>query len=245
MKLWTLAVLGSCLLTAASDPKAVEIADTMMKAMGGKDTWNRAPYVRFDFKVTAGGKVATDRAHLLDKRTGRYRLESQTKDGQPSVTLMNVATQRGSTWVNGKKLEGAAAAAALKGAYATYTNDSYWLAMPWKWMDGGVNLKYLGKKSKAGKECEMVALTFDKVGLTPGDRYEACVSPKTSLMEHWDFKLQSGQTGSWDWEYVTTGGVMLARNHVSADGKTIGMGDVKVMQSADDALFTDPAKSLR
>ena len=29
------------------------------------------------------------------------------------------------------------------------------------------------------------------------------VSPASNLMEHWDFMLQDGHKGSFDWEYTT------------------------------------------
>jgi hypothetical protein len=241
------ALVAAASLTGAEtrDPKAVQIAESMMKAMGGSDAWMRAPFIRYDFIVTAGGKEVVNRAHLWNKMTGRYRLEDRTKAGKPRVTLFNVNTREGTAYVDGKKLEGAAAAAALKEAYATWINDMYWLSMPWKWMDPGVNLKYQGEKPLAGKKYEVVELTFGKVGLTPGDRYHAFVSPESGLMEHWDFTLQDGHKGSFDWEYTTTGGVKLASNHKSPDGTTINMGNVQITQSADDKLFTDPAKGLR
>ena len=228
----------------AADAKATEIAQTMMSAMGGLDNWNRAHFVRYDFKVVAGGKTVVDRSHLWDKMTGRYRIDGKTKDGKPTVALFNTATQQGTAYVDGKKLEGEAATKAIKDAYATFINDMYWLSMPWKWMDMGVHLKYMGQKPRDKEQYDVVELTFGKVGLTPGDRYEAYVSPKTHLMEHWEYTLQSGNKGSWDWEYTTTGGIKLAKNHTSADGKSINMGDVRVMDSVDDALFTDPSKPL-
>jgi hypothetical protein len=205
----------------------------------------RAHYVRFDFKVTAGGKVAVDRSHLWDKQTGRYRLEGKTKDGKAAVTLFNIGNQQGTAYIDGKKLEGEAAAKALKDAYATFINDVYWLSMPWKWMDPGVHLKSLGTKTRGTGTFDVVELTFDKVGLTPGDRYHAYVSPKSHLMEHWEYTLQSGDKGSWDWQYATTGGVKLASNHTSRDGKSINMGDVRVADTTDEALFSDPGKTLK
>jgi hypothetical protein len=228
----------------AADTKAVEVANAMMTAMGGLDNWNRAHYVRYDFKVNIGGKTMADRSHLWDKMTGRYRLQGKTKDGKVSLVLFNVATQQGSAYVDGKKLEGNAAAEALKGAYGQFINDMYWLAMPWKWLDAGVNLKYVGKKQHRGEQMDVVQLTFGKVGLTPGDSYEAFVSPKTKLMEHWEYKLQSGNKGSWDWEYVTTAGIKLASNHTKPEGDSIHMGKVQVLEKVDDAVFTDPSRPL-
>jgi hypothetical protein len=231
---------------AFADDKANEIAQTMMRAMGGQDAWNKAHFVRYDFKVDAGGKTVVDRSHLWDKQTGRYRIDDNDKQGRDRVTLFNVGTKQGDVYVAGKKLEGAPAAAALKDAYATFINDMYWLSMPWKWTDQGVHLKYLGQKPLNGKSFDVVQLTFGKVGLTPGDSYQAYVSPSTNLMEHWEYKLQGGQTGSWDWQYATTGGVKLGSNHIAKNGKdSISMGNVQVTDTMEDAYFTDPAKHLR
>ena len=227
------------------DAKAVEIAHTMMQAMGGEDSWNHAHFVRFDFIVKAGGKTVLDRSHLWDKYTGRYRLESKTKDGKPEVTLFNTGTKDGAVYVDGKALDGAAAKKALDDAYGAWINDMYWMAEPWKWLDSGVNLKYLGEKKLGKGAYDEVELTFGHVGLTPGDRYDTYVSRDSHLMEHWEYHLQGGQKGSWDWQYTETHGMKLASNHVSADKKTdISMGDVRVLDAADDAYFSDPARML-
>ena len=226
------------------DAKAVEIAEKMMKAMGGADAWAKTRYLRFDFRLMDKGAAMFERSHLWDKSTGRYRFDSKTKEGKTSVTLMNLADQKGSVFIDGVKLEGEAAAKGLKEAYAAYINDFYWLAMPWKWMDAGVNLKYIGSKPCKAGACEVVELTFGKVGLTPGDRYQAFVNPKTSMMEHWEYTLQSGTKGSWDWEYMSTGGVMLAANHTDGKGKALHMGAVKVLDRVDAAVFEDPKQKF-
>src|SRR4029077_5011021 len=90
------------------DPKAVEIAQSMMRAMGGQDAWNAIHYLRFDFKVSIGGETKADRSHLWDKQPGRYRLEQKNK-----VVLMNLADKQGTVYVDGKKLQGPDAVKAL------------------------------------------------------------------------------------------------------------------------------------
>ncbi len=228
---------------ARHDAKAEEIAHTMMTAMGGEKAWMAAHFVRFDFKVNASGKMVEDRAHLWDKMTGRYRIEDKTKDGKPRVVLFSVADRHGDAYVDGKKLAGPAADKAVKDAYEAFINDMYWLAMPWKWLDQGVHLQYVGPKTQGKEAGEVVRLTFDHVGLTPGDRYDAFVSSQSHLMTHWDFKLQSGDKGAWDWEYADTGGVKLAKNHTS--GKmSIDMGDVRVLDKVDDGFFSNPKRTL-
>jgi hypothetical protein len=217
----------------------------MMNAMGGQDAWQHASYIRYDFHVDIPSRKAKmSRSHLWDKRTGRYRLESTDKQGKPVIALFNVGNQQGEVYVAGQKLEGTAKTEALKNAYASFINDMYWLAMPWKWLDPGVNLKYVGTKELRGAPFEVVHLTFGNVGLTPGDRYDAYVSPNSHLMEHWTYVLQSGTKGDWDWHYTTTGGIKLASNHTDGAGGSINMGDVKVLNTVDESVFTNPAKSL-
>jgi len=109
----------------------------MMQAMGGQEAWSSAHFVRFDFKVTAGGKMAVNNAHLWDRKDGRYRIERMPKDGKREVILFTIAgyerDKQGPAYLDGKKLEGDEAKKSLEGGYASYINDSWWLATPWKW----------------------------------------------------------------------------------------------------------------
>lgn len=226
-------------------PEAVAVAEEMMAAMGGQDAWNNTRFVRFDFKVGKPGEWRVDRAHLWDKWEGRYRFETPVEGGGVRVVLFNVNTKQGDVYLDGRPVAGAEKTEALEGAYSAYINDMYWLAMPWKWLDPGVNLAYGGEQEYDGKACDVVNLSFGNVGLTPGDRYKAFVSKDSRLMVHWEYTLQSDRTGSWDWQYVDAGGVKLAKTHVNDEGTEINMGAVKTAAEMDAAYFTDPAKSIR
>ena len=226
------------------DPKAVEITEAMLEKMGGADKWNLIRYVRFEFNVSSEGQARPGRTHLWDKWEGRYRVESQTKDGKQQVVLFNTNTKVGDVYVDGAKVEGDASADALKSAYGAFINDTYCLAMPWKWLDPGVSLKHIGTKEHDGETCDVVELTFDSVGLTPGDTYHGYVSQKTGMMLYWEYTLQSDRTGAWTWEYGNHNGLMLAADHTNAEGRRIHMGDVAVFSEVDDAYFTDAAKGL-
>ena len=129
-------------------------------------------------------------------------------------------------------------------AFGGFINDMYWLAMPWKWMDPGVNLKYLGPKTRGKDTYDVVELTFGQVGLTPGDRYQAFVSQSSHLMTHWEYTLQSKDKGSWDWQYGDYKGIKLASNHTNAQKASINMGNVRVLDKVEDGFFTDPRLSL-
>ena len=231
------------------DPKSVEVTRAMMKAMGGEEAWNSAHFVRFDFKVKEGGKLVEDNAHLWDRKDGRYRFEHATKNGKRQVVLFKIAVyernKEGDAYLDGKKLEGDAGRKAVDDAYASYINDSWWLCMPWKWFASGVNLKYLGPQEHGGETADVVELTFNHVGLTPGDMYHAFVSQKSHLMDYWEYTLQSKERGAWDWQYGEHKGVKLASNHVSSDHKaTINMGDVRILDAVDDSFFADASQSL-
>ncbi len=226
------------------DAKAEEIAHSVMEAMGGTGAWDAVQFLRFDFKVNVGGEMRVDRSHLWDKWSGRYRYENKTKEGKQQVALFNVNDRQGAVFEDGEKLADEAAAEPLKNAYAALINDMYWLAMPWKWLNKGVNLEYLGPKEHHGKTYEVVQLSFNNVGLTPGDQYRAFVSPESNLMTYWEYTLQSDNEGAWNWEYGDYSGVKLASDHTNAEGVSINMGNVAVVEAVDDAFFTDAARMI-
>jgi hypothetical protein len=226
------------------DAQALQVTQQMQAAMGGLENWNNTRYVKFKFQVGQPGAWRVSRSHLWDKWEGRYRFESTDKEGVPSVILFNVNTKQGKVFVGGKELPAAEAKDRIDRAYGAYINDTYWLAMPWKWLDPGVHLKYAGEETYEGTPCDVVQLTFQNVGLTPGDAYRAFVSKTSHLMVHWEYKLQGGQEGSWDWVYADTNGVKLPATHKQADGSEIDMGPPTASSQVDESLFVDPAKRL-
>ncbi len=222
----------------------IKLAHEMHAAMGGLDNWNNTRYVNFKFQVGQDGDWRVSRSHLWDKWEGRYRFESTDSEGVRSVALFNVNTKQGKVYVDGKELPAEQAQEQIDKAYGAYINDAYWLAMPWKWLDPGVNLQSDGVATVNGEDCDVVQLSFAQVGLTPGDVYRAFVSKQSHLMTHWEYKLQSGQEGAWDWIYADTNGIKLAATHKQADGREINMGNPVAGNEVDESLFVDPAKSL-
>jgi len=93
---------GPARAEGASDPKATAVADRVMEALGGADAWNATRYLRFDFAVDRGGKNLVRRAHTWDKWTGNYRLEPTTREGEPSVVLLNTNTKDGTPGARGR-----------------------------------------------------------------------------------------------------------------------------------------------
>ncbi len=116
-----------------------------------------------------------------------------------------------------------------KSAYARWVNDSYWLLAPLKLLDPGVMLGYEGTKEMDGAPCEALRVSFEKVGLTPGDQYVLYIDPQTKLVRSWDYipKADTVMHSTWE-KYQSVGGLNLATEH-NFEGKMIRFADVKVV----------------
>ena len=187
---------GSCAVAATppSDPKAVHVADEVMKALGGEKRWNDLRGIRWSFGAEVGDTVKSLRRHSWDKWSGWHRVEGKTRTGMPFVYVENLNdSTQGRAWVNGTPIEGDSLAKLMKLAKRMWTNDTYWMLMPYKLRDPGVQLTYDGRVKEGDHDYDKVALAFDHVGQTPGDHYWIYVNTKTHRIEKWDYLLQDSQ----------------------------------------------------
>ena len=223
---------------AETDARAVALAETLLDALGGRQALDATHYVRFNFFGF--------RTHHWDRYTGAHRLEGQTRDGQRYVVLHNIHTREGQAWLDGEKLQGTDAAEWLERAYGAWINDTYWLLMPYKLLDPGVNLVYDGEESIDGVAYDKLKLTFGDVGLTPGDTYWAYLNRKTGLMDQWAYHLQDWEAEReptvWTWsEWQPYGGIMLSsKRHNAADDRTAELKDIAVFDDLPPTVFTSP-----
>lgn len=239
-------LLATLALTAGSafahpreaPPTPEQLAQEVMQALGGKEAWDNTRFLRFTF--------AGRRTHWWDKHTGRHRIEGQTQDGKKFLVLENVNTKEGTVWIDGQKAEGDQAKEFLDRAYGAWINDTYWLIMPYKLQDPGVNLSYVGEETIDGKKYDKLLLSFQNVGLTPGDRYWAYINHDTHLMDRWAYVLESMDKGAeptaWRWEgWQKYGNIMLAPKRVQVGGdRTLELGDIAVLDTLPDSVFTSP-----
>lgn len=160
----------------ASDAQAIEIADEVMQALGGRAAWDQTRIVRWLFF----GR----RLHYWDKWSGDVRIEAGDK-----LVLMNIGTKTGRAWEKGVEVTHPdSLTQLLEDGFAWWTNDSYWVFMPYKLKDTGVTLKYLGDgRTEAGSEADVLELTFVDVGRTPENKYHVYVDKQSRLVTQWDF----------------------------------------------------------
>jgi hypothetical protein len=234
---------------ARSDPRAIAVADLVIQALGGQKAWDSTHYIRFAFVVEKDGKEVARRAHLWDRFSGRLRFENTDKQGRSYVVLMNVGTREGAAYRGGAPVAEAESKPLVEGAYEAWVNDTYWLLMPYKMKDPGVRLAYAGEVRENGQVYDRILLSFDHVGLTPGDRYWAHVNRATHIMDRWEYILQddppAGPPTIWDWKNWTRyGSILLSPEKVMRrDGAAVRIlhPGLEVPDSVPDAAFTSPA----
>ena len=159
------------------DPKAMKIADAAVAAMGGRENYNNTRYLSWVFFGS--------RFHVWDKYTGDIRIE----DTNNSMLLMNVHTKNGRAWEDGIEItDSKLLTEKMKWGYETWINDSYWVVMPYKLHDSGVNLTYTRQdKSLEGRPVDVLTMTFEDVGVTPDNKYEVFFDQETKLLSEFAY----------------------------------------------------------
>lgn len=213
-----------------SDPAAVELADSVMVALGGRENWDNTRFISWNFF----GR----RDLVWDKHTGDVRIES-TPDS--TIYLVNINTLEGRVQVKGQELtDPDSLQKMLEKAKSIWINDSYWLVMPYKLKDSGVTLRYLGEDTTmTGAKANVIEITFDEVGDTPENKYRVYVDLKDNLVKQWAYFKDASQdsaTAVWPFDNYRRYGKIL----ISADrSDNRGPRDVRVDERLPREVFTE------
>lgn len=219
----------------AADPAAIALAERTLEAMGGREAWEATRYIAWDFL----GR----RRHVWDKHTGDIRVESTGEDGTTRVVLMNLDSDEGRAWDGAAEVTDAARLRTRLGAARmAWVNDAYWLVMPYKLRDPGVNLALLGRADmQDGRAADVLRLTFDDgTGLTPENRYDVFVAVDSGLVEQWSYyptrdSAEPRLTTPWrDWR--RHGRILL-----SGDRGEMRLTDIAVFDALPATVMRDPA----
>ena len=214
---------------AGSDEKAINIADEVMKAMGGRQAWDQARFLVWDFFGA--------RRLYWDKWAGDVRIEFLKED---TKMLVNVHDLKGKVYKEGQEVTHPDSLTNyLETAKNIWINDSYWLVMPFKLKDSGVTLTYNREDTMSdGKRADVLALTFEGVGVTPQNKYEVFVDKEDNLIKQWAYFKSAGQDSAnfirpWD-NYKSYGKLLLSADRSDNGGPS----NVYLLDSLPSTVFT-------
>ena len=213
-----------------SDKKATEVADLVMKAMGGRKAWDQTRYLTWNFFGS--------RKHIWDKKKGLVRIEG-VRD--KSVAIIDINKETGIIYRNGEKVtQPDSLTKYIKIAKGQWINDSYWLVMPFKLKDSGVTLQYVGEsKTLKEEDAYLLSLTFKEVGNTPQNKYHVWVTKSDNLVKQWAYfqKADNEKPGfTLPWENYQKAGKIL----LSGDRGERKLTDIKVLKKIDKRTMEDP-----
>jgi hypothetical protein len=169
---------SKCPSPGKSDKKAIQIAKEVMAAMGGQTAWDNTHYISWNFFGS--------RTLLWDKWSGQVRIEWLKRSRK---VIVNLNDGSGKVQIDGvEQTHPDSLAKYLEVGKEVWINDSYWLFMPFKLLDPGVTLKYLGRnKTEDGRMADLLQLTFNQVGVTPENKYKVWVDKETRLVTQWAY----------------------------------------------------------
>lgn len=218
-----------------SDPRAIELADEVMEAMGGREAWDKTRAIRWNF---FGRRTLT-----WAKPWKKVRVDFHDQD-----LIVSASTDGTKGWAfkEGQMIGNVKESVEwVKKAREMWINDSYWLVMPFKLKDNGVTLKYLGRDTTMdGRSSEVLELTFEAVGLTPGNKYHVYVDDSTKLVSQWAFFTKAADekprfTLPWG-DYQRYGDLLL-----SGDRGEVDITDIAVINDLGAEFFNEPTPLLK
>jgi hypothetical protein len=230
-----LALFISCLpleAAAAEDP-ARALGRAVFEAAGGSRL-GEVSEIDFKFVVAdADQHPVFEARHQWNLKRSTDRVRWTGKDGATYDAEVSLTDRRASGTINGA----AAGEGALKklgeDAFARWTNDAYWLMMPLKLLDPGAKLENAPSApvDPGAPKLERLRLSFDRVGLTPGDVYELSIDPAQHRVVAWQMQLEGRapppMSSTWE-EYRTVGPLVLSFRHRFGDGRVLRFEDVVV-----------------
>ena len=189
----------------AADLSSRTIAARVVQASGG-DVWpGDVRRLRFTFNVAKAGKTVVTAAHDWDVVAGR---DTITWNGKTVTVDVTVAPP-------------ALADVPEREAFFRWTNDSYWLLAPLKLLDAGVSLSPAAVTRDLPPSRATMTLSFDGVGLTPGDQYDLAIDLATNRVTHWTYRPNPDKSVGASWDgYEEFNGLTLSTDHAFDDGDT-------------------------
>lgn len=238
-------------LEAAQPQTRADSVAARIAEFAGLDAWEALPAIAFSFGFEREGIPTVAVRHLWDRRRNRYRAEwpADAPEDSVYVALFSDWPDEGAVYRGGERVDSVGTDEALAAARRRTINDTYWLLAPLKLFDPGVTRTYAPDSSDASTEA--IRLSFDDVGITPGDQYWLFADRETGRLERWTFLLENAdapRSHRWtEYEQVSgpRGEVRLATRKEPLGGEgAVLTGDLAAPTDLPRDLFTDPRPRL-
>jgi hypothetical protein len=232
-----------------AEPRLETAADSLAyrvtEATGGLSAWESLPALAWEWAVVQDSAERVRTYHLWDKRGDRARVEWPVGADSVAVAVLSPSQfdpeqPEGDVAVNGVALAGEDRAERLVEAHRRFVNDGYWLLAPLKTLDPGVR-----RAVDTTSVREALALSFEGVGLTPGDRYWLDVDPVSGAMTGWTYQLEgSDERARWEWldpvDVPTPEGPLRLATLKVKDGEgTVILTEPTAVVDVDETAFAD------
>lgn len=202
---------------AASDPKALEIADRVVAAAGGQERWGAARQLQWSESITTSG-APLELVQAWDRWNGRHHQRQNTPVGV-LVVMRHVYDSNGTAFIMKGRERASLGKEELERAMASarerWSFDTTLLFLPFLLQAPGSKLELAGEFAEEGQPpYDVLRLTFDSRDRTRTSIYYAMVNRETNQIQRIeivkagdpDTKRLGYRVESW----VDAGGLKLA-----------------------------------
>ncbi len=213
-------VFFAALAQAGSTASPADALAHRVHQRAGGDRLDEVSQLGFRFVVLDGGKRKFEAMHRWDLRAQTDRVSWTDGEGRSIEAMVNLPTRQAEIQVDGIAPGEAEHADLTAAAYRRWVNDSYWLMLPLKLLDPGVQRTLEAPRELDGKRLEVLELTYGEVGLTPGDTYWLFIDPATDQIVRWEMVLEgrAPPPKGFSWvDYRAVGPLTLAHDHMNDD----------------------------
>ncbi len=210
-----------------------------MEKLGGSAAWNRTPYLTWNHM----GR----RRYLWDRAGGQVRLErAGPRSGKPYVIVFHIESGTGRAWRQGQEVtETSELDPMLEAARREWTDDSWWLLMPYMLRNPGVSLRYQGEgETQERRAADVLELTLSDAAAAPASRCLVWVAMESGMVEQWaGFTGRDSTEPAWTcpWKgWKRYGDIMLCGDHGEIGGQPMLLTDIAVLEKVPPGSFASP-----
>ena len=227
---WAIRSMDEPLPEGIAGPEANSLAEKVLQATG-YDHWQETGAASWTFR---GGYH-----YLWDVKRNYARISWEQNE-----VLMDLSTQKGIAYTNGKKLEDPSEL--LEKAWKRWCNDSFWFMAHHKLFDPGTVRKLVRQPDGS----DALLITYMSGGVTPGDSY-LWLLDDDHTPNAWKMWVGISPVGGilFSWEKWTTlaTGVRVAEEH-NSDAVSVPINDPKAVTSLEELTdgvdFFSPLESV-